>query len=94
MAERYGVTLCVKAHVGTAVYNTPTTLQLMQAIASPAFGIDMDPSHIYRAGENPVKAIAAVMRGSSTCTSATARDASRGRASQRIRPTAAVTSTW
>ncbi len=61
MAEKYGVTLCVKAHVGQSVYNTPTTLQVMDAITSPAFGIDMDPSHIYRAGENPVEAIAAVI---------------------------------
>lgn len=61
MAERYGVTLCVKAHVGHAVYNTPTTLRVMQAISSPAFGIDMDPSHIYRSGESPVEAIAAVI---------------------------------
>lgn len=61
MAQRYGVTLCVKAHVGNSVYNTPTTLRLMEAITSPAFGIDMDPSHIYRAGENPVEAIAAVV---------------------------------
>jgi sugar phosphate isomerase/epimerase len=61
MAERYGVTLCVKAHVGASIYNTPTTLQLMAAITSPAFGIDMDPSHIHRAGENPVEAIAAVI---------------------------------
>src|SRR6266542_2027020 len=36
MAQRYGVTLCVKAHVGAAIWNTPTTLQLMQAINSPA----------------------------------------------------------
>jgi sugar phosphate isomerase/epimerase len=61
MAERYGVTLCVKAHVGAAIDNTPTTLQLMAAVTSPAFGIDMDPSHIYRAGENPVEALAAVI---------------------------------
>jgi len=61
MAEKCGVTLCVKAHVGQSVYNTPTTLRLMQAITSPAFGIDMDPSHIHRAGENPVEAIAAVI---------------------------------
>ncbi len=61
MAETYGVTLCVKAHVGAAIYNTPTTLKVMEAISSPAFGIDMDPSHIYRAGENPVEAIAAVI---------------------------------
>ena len=61
MAERYGVTLCVKAHVGHSVYNTPTTLAVMNAISSPNFGIDMDPSHIYRANENPVDAIAAVI---------------------------------
>jgi sugar phosphate isomerase/epimerase len=61
MAERYGVTLCVKAHVGAAVYNTPTTLRVIEAITSPNFGIDMDPSHIHRANENPVEAIAAVI---------------------------------
>src|ERR1051325_11019212 len=51
MAEKYGVTLCVKAHVGASIYNTPTTLKVMESIHSPAFGIDMDPSHIYRANE-------------------------------------------
>jgi sugar phosphate isomerase/epimerase len=61
MAEKYGVTLCVKAHVGASIYNTPTTLHVMSAINSPAFGIDMDPSHIYRAGENPVEALQAVV---------------------------------
>ncbi len=61
MAEKYGVTLCVKAHVGAAIHDTPTTLRLMEHIDSPAFGIDMDPSHIHRAGENPVEAIAAVI---------------------------------
>lgn len=60
-AEEYGVTLCVKAHVGASIYNTPTTLKAMEAINSPAFGIDMDPSHIHRADENPVEAIAAVI---------------------------------
>ena len=60
-AHFYGVTLCVKAHVGASIYNTPTTLRAIKAISSPAFGIDMDPSHIWRAGENPVEAIAAVI---------------------------------
>ena len=60
-AAPYGVTLCVKAHVGASIHNTPTTLRAMEAIDSPAFGIDMDPSHIHRAGENPVDAIAAVI---------------------------------
>lgn len=61
MAEKYGVTLCVKAHVRASIYNTPTTLRAMKEIDSPAFGIDMDPSHIYRGGENPVEAIRAVI---------------------------------
>ncbi len=61
LAERYGVTLCVKAHVGAAIFNTPTTVRLMEAVTSSAFGIDMDPSHIHRAGENPVAAIQAVL---------------------------------
>lgn len=61
MAEKYGITLCVKAHVGRAIYNTPTTLEVMEAISSPNFGIDMDPSHIHRADEDTVEAIAAVI---------------------------------
>lgn len=60
-AEEYGVTLCVKAHVGNAIYNTPTTLQAMNEIDSPAFGIDMDPSHIYRGNENPEKELPKVL---------------------------------
>jgi len=61
MAEKYGITLCVKAHVRAAIYNTPSTLRAMEAIPNPHFGIDMDPSHIHRSGENPVEAIAAVI---------------------------------
>ena len=61
MAEKYGITLCVKAHVGASIFDTPTTLRAMDAISSPSFGIDMDPSHIHRADENPVDAIAAVI---------------------------------
>jgi sugar phosphate isomerase/epimerase len=60
-AQRHGVILCVKAHVGAAVFNTPTTLRVLQAIDHPAFGLDMDPSHIHRANENPVEALAAVV---------------------------------
>jgi len=60
-AETYGVTLCVKAHVGNAIYNTPTTLKAMKEISSPAFGIDMDPSHIYRGNENPEEELPKVL---------------------------------
>jgi sugar phosphate isomerase/epimerase len=44
-AEPFGVTLCMKAHVKTAMHSTPTTLQVMEGVSSPAFGIDMDPIH-------------------------------------------------
>lgn len=64
MAERaaeHGVTLCCKAHVNASIYNTPTTLRAMEKITSPGFGVDMDPSHIFRSGENPVEALKAVI---------------------------------
>ncbi len=60
-AESFGVTLCVKAHVGAAIWNTPTTLAAMAQIDSPAFGIDMDPSHIHRCGELPRVALEQVL---------------------------------
>ncbi len=60
-AGEFGVILCVKAHVGAAIYNTQTTLRAMEYIKSPAFGIDMDPSHIYRAGELPEEALPQVI---------------------------------
>lgn len=61
LAEPYGITLCVKAHVGQCVDNTPMTLRLMEAVDSPSFGVDMDPSHIFRAGEDPAVALKAVL---------------------------------
>jgi sugar phosphate isomerase/epimerase len=60
-AESFGVTLCVKAHIGSAMHNTETTLEAMRQIPSPAFGIDMDPSHIHRGGEVPKEALRAVL---------------------------------
>ena len=60
-AAEHGVSLCVKAHVGASIYNTPTTLRAMDEIESPGFGIDMDPSHIYRSGENPEEALPEVL---------------------------------
>lgn len=60
-AKEYGVTLCCKAHVNSAIYNTPTTLRMMEGITCDAFGVDMDPSHIHRAGENPAEALPQVI---------------------------------
>ena len=61
IAAAYGVKLCCKAHVGCAIYSTPTTLRAMEQIDLASFGIDMDPSHIHRAGEKPEEALAAVV---------------------------------
>jgi sugar phosphate isomerase/epimerase len=61
LAGRKGVTLCVKAHVGGSIYNTPTMLRAIEAIPAVSFGVDMDPSHIYRANENPEKALSQVI---------------------------------
>lgn len=62
-AHEFGVQLCVKAHVGQSIHDTPTTLAAMAQIDSPGFGIDMDPSHIYRAdgGEDVVQALHTVV---------------------------------
>ena len=62
LAATYGVTLCCKAHVGGAIYSTPTTIEAARRITSPAFGVDMDPSHIHRAGERPEEALAQVVQ--------------------------------
>lgn len=60
-AAHYGVTLCFKAHVGQYVYSTPTTLKMLEAVAHPHLKLDMDPSHIHRAGEDPVEALRQVI---------------------------------
>jgi sugar phosphate isomerase/epimerase len=62
MAEKYGVTLCVKAHIGKSVYNTKTMLHLINSVNSPRLGVDMDPSHVHRAGENPIDALRDVIK--------------------------------
>ncbi len=61
-AAEHGVKLCAKAHVGQCIYNTPTTLRALERIQSRGFAVDMDPSHIFRAEENPVEALKAVVR--------------------------------
>jgi sugar phosphate isomerase/epimerase len=52
-AAGLGITLSVKAHAGAAVHNTETMRRLVAAMTSPGFGVDVDTSHVYRAGELP-----------------------------------------
>lgn len=62
-AAAHGVVVCVKAHVNACIDDTPSTLRAMEKIQSQGFGVDMDPSHIFRApgGEDPVVALGAVV---------------------------------
>jgi sugar phosphate isomerase/epimerase len=56
VAGRYGVKLALKPHVGAAVYNTETALQAWREIDSPHLGLNFDPSHLHRAGEDVAQA--------------------------------------
>ncbi len=60
-ASEFGVTLCMKAHKNTCCDDTPSTLGVMAGVTSDAFGVDMDPSHIHRAGEVPKDALKQVV---------------------------------
>ncbi|MEM2936076.1 MAG: sugar phosphate isomerase/epimerase [Candidatus Bathyarchaeia archaeon] len=54
-AEKWDVKLAVKAHVGASIFNAETAMRAAQEIDSPAFGINFDPSHIYRVNEDPME---------------------------------------
>jgi sugar phosphate isomerase/epimerase len=56
IAGRHGVTLALKPHVGAAVYNTETALQAWREIGSKHLGLNFDPSHLVRAGEDVAEA--------------------------------------
>lgn len=51
-AEVAGITLAVKPHVGAAIYSTATALRAVREIDSPEYGVNWDPSHLYRNNED------------------------------------------
>ncbi|MGN6813555.1 MAG: sugar phosphate isomerase/epimerase family protein [Thermomicrobiales bacterium] len=53
LAGRVGVRLAVKPHVGQAIYNAATALQMLDAVREPALGLNFDPTHLFRANEEP-----------------------------------------
>ncbi len=53
LAGSAGVRLAVKPHVGQAIYNGASALRLMAAVREPALGLNFDPSHLFRAQEEP-----------------------------------------
>jgi sugar phosphate isomerase/epimerase len=56
IAGKHGVKLALKPHVGAAVYNTETALEAWREIGSPHLGLNFDPSHLVRAGEDVAEA--------------------------------------
>ncbi len=53
LAGQHDVRLAVKPHVGQAIYNGATALRLMSEVQEPALGLNFDPSHLFRANEEP-----------------------------------------
>jgi sugar phosphate isomerase/epimerase len=53
LAGQYALTLAVKPHVGQAIYNGATALRLTEEVDHPALGLNFDPSHLFRADEEP-----------------------------------------
>ena len=56
-AEVAGITLAVKPHVGAAIYSTATALRAAREVDSPAYGINWDPSHLYRNHEDLLQSV-------------------------------------
>jgi len=46
----------VKAHVNQAIYNTESALRALDAVGSGGWGINYDASHLYRVGDDVVRA--------------------------------------
>lgn len=53
LAGKHGIRLAVKPHVGQAIFNAATALRLMEEVREPALGLNFDPSHLFRANEEP-----------------------------------------
>jgi sugar phosphate isomerase/epimerase len=57
LAESRGVKIAVKPHVGHSFHNTETIIQLLNAVNSPALGVNLDASNFFRDGDDPAEAV-------------------------------------
>jgi sugar phosphate isomerase/epimerase len=62
-AADHGVKIAIEMHPGQAVYNTRTLLRLRD-IAGPSLGANLDPSHLFWQGMDPLAVVRALGRGS------------------------------
>ena len=53
-AEAAGVRVCIEIHSHTLVFNAPSALALFEEVGSEALGINMDPSHLWWQGIDPI----------------------------------------
>jgi sugar phosphate isomerase/epimerase len=53
LADENGIRLAVKPHVGQAIYDGKTALRLTDEVDETALGLNFDPSHLFRADEDP-----------------------------------------
>lgn len=57
LAEAHGVRVAVEMHPHQLVYNPPTLERLIETAGSEAIGCEMDPSHLFWQGIDPIGAI-------------------------------------
>jgi sugar phosphate isomerase/epimerase len=60
-AASHGVRIAIEMHHGQAVYNTRTFLRL-RAAAGPSVGVNLDPSHLFPQGMDPLVVLKALGR--------------------------------
>ena len=61
-AADHGVRVAIEMHPGTVVYNTPTLLRLRE-IGGPNIGANLDPSHLFYQGMDPLIVIRTLGEG-------------------------------
>lgn len=59
-AGNAGIKFALKLHYGQSIYNTKTALRLMQEVKQDALGLNFDPTHVGRVGDDPVEALEAL----------------------------------
>jgi sugar phosphate isomerase/epimerase len=57
--EAPGVRICLELHPGTSIYN-PASFALLRSVVGENVGVNLDPSHFWWQGIDPVAAIAAL----------------------------------